>query len=94
MGMPDGVVITRTNETTHGAYHAELTGTDQSAVLTWVARGPLRVANHTYVPPELRGLSISPDGKYVATTRLTQRWQLWAIDGFLSARLSAVASRD
>ena len=57
--MPDGVVITRTNETTHGAYHAELTGTDKSAVLTWVARGPLRVANHTYVSPELRGRGIA-----------------------------------
>ncbi|MBI4904045.1 MAG: PD40 domain-containing protein [Acidobacteria bacterium] len=33
--------------------------------------------------PELRGLSISPDGKYVATTRLTQHWQLWALDNFL-----------
>ena len=59
MGMPDGVVITRSNEATHGAYHAELPGGDQSAVLTWLARGPLRIANHTYVPPELRGRGIA-----------------------------------
>ncbi len=42
---------------------------------------PERQAN----PADLRGLSISPDGKYVATTSMTQRWQLWALENFLPA---------
>jgi predicted GNAT family acetyltransferase len=57
--MPDGVVITRSDETSHGAYRAVLPGSAGSAELTWVARGPLRIANHTYVPPELRGRGIA-----------------------------------
>ena len=59
MAMPDRVVITRRDETSHGAYHVAIPGTDQAAVLTWLARGPLRIANHTYVPPELRGRGIA-----------------------------------
>ena len=27
--------------------------------MTWVARGPIRVANHTFVPPEARGRGIA-----------------------------------
>jgi predicted GNAT family acetyltransferase len=57
--MPDAIAITRTDETTHGAYRAELLGGGRAAELTWVARGPLRIANHTYVPPELRGRGIA-----------------------------------
>jgi hypothetical protein len=30
-----------------------------------------------------KGLSFSPDGKCVVTTKLTERWQLWALDNFL-----------
>ncbi|MBK5290235.1 MAG: PD40 domain-containing protein [Acidobacteriia bacterium] len=37
-------------------------------------------------PPELRGLSFSPDGKYVATTSQTQRFQVWALENFLPAK--------
>jgi len=57
--MPDGVLINRSDDTTHGAYSAKLPGTEETATLTWVARGPLRIANHTYVPPELRGRGIA-----------------------------------
>jgi len=57
--MPDTVVISRRDETSHGAYNAELPGTEEIATLTWVARGPLRIANHTYVPPVLRGRGIA-----------------------------------
>ena len=57
--MPDAIEITRSDETTHGAYRAELSGTDRAAELTWRARGEARIANHTFVPPELRGRGIA-----------------------------------
>ena len=49
------IAVTRTDETSHGAYNAELPGADRPAVLTWRAQGPLRIADHTFVPPALRG---------------------------------------
>ena len=57
--MPDAIAITRTEETSHGAYRAELPGSDQPAELTWRAMGPLRIANHTFVPPEARGFGLA-----------------------------------
>ena len=57
--MPDTLEITRTDETTHGAYRAELPGVDRLAELTWRAQGPLRIANHTFVPPEMRGRGVA-----------------------------------
>lgn len=57
--MPDAIAITRTDETTHGSYRAELAGANQAAVLTWRERGEARIANHTFVPPELRGRGIA-----------------------------------
>jgi len=57
--MPDPIAITRTDETTHGAYRAELPGVTRSAELTWRALGPLRIADHTFVPPEMRGRGIA-----------------------------------
>jgi Tol biopolymer transport system component len=36
-------------------------------------------------PANHRGLSLSPDGKYVATTNRTSRAQLWALENFLPA---------
>ena len=53
--MPDTIAITRTDETTYGAYRAEVSGSPRAAELTWVARGGTRIANHTFVPPEARG---------------------------------------
>ena len=57
--MPDAIEITRSDEGTHGAYRAELPGAGRAAELTWVARGPLRIANHTFVPPEMRGRGVA-----------------------------------
>jgi uncharacterized protein len=53
------ITVTRTDETSHGAYRAELPGTDRPAVLTWRAMGPLRVADHTFVPPAMRGQGVA-----------------------------------
>lgn len=57
--MSDTISIQRTDETTHGAYRAKLSGADQEAFLTWKARGEARIADHTYVPPEMRGRGIA-----------------------------------
>ena len=53
------IAITRTDETTHGAYRAELAGANRPAELTWQAMGPLRIADHTFVPPEMRGQGVA-----------------------------------
>ncbi len=53
------LTITRTDETSHGAYRVQLPGTDQRAELTWRAMGPLRIANHTFVPPAMRGQRVA-----------------------------------
>jgi predicted GNAT family acetyltransferase len=57
--MADRINIIRTDQTTHGAYTAEVPGSDKRAELTWQARGNARIANHTYVPPEARGKGIA-----------------------------------
>ena len=57
--MPDAIEITRSDQTSHGAYRAEVPGAPRGAELTWVARGPVRIANHTFVPPEARGRGIA-----------------------------------
>lgn len=61
--MPDAITITRSDEITHGAYRAELPGVGRAAELTWyargAARGETRIANHTFVPPEMRGRGIA-----------------------------------
>jgi predicted GNAT family acetyltransferase len=57
--MPDAIEITRSDEITHGAYRAELPGAGRAAELTWRARGEARIANHTFVPPEMRGRGIA-----------------------------------
>ncbi len=57
--MPDPITITRTDETSHGAYRAALPGVDRPAELTWRAMGPLRIAEHTFVPPEMRGRGVA-----------------------------------
>ena len=57
--MPETIEIERHDETTHGAYHARVPGTDRKAYLTWKARGEARIADHTFVPPEGRGKGIA-----------------------------------
>ena len=52
-------VVIRSDEGAHGAYRVELPGTDRPAVLTWRARGTARVAEHTFVPPDMRGRGIA-----------------------------------
>lgn len=51
--------ITATDETTHGAYRADVEGADQPAELTWRARGEARIADHTFTPPAARGKGIA-----------------------------------
>jgi predicted GNAT family acetyltransferase len=57
--MAEPIEVFRENETTHGAYRADVPGSDRQAKLTWVARGEARIANHTWVPPEARGKGIA-----------------------------------
>jgi len=57
--MAEAIAITRTDETTHGAYYAEVEGTDHKAELTWRALGEARIAEHTFTPPEARGKGIA-----------------------------------
>ena len=57
--MADRIEIESSDETTHGAYRADVPGSDRQAELTWTARGGARIANHTYVPPEARGSGIA-----------------------------------
>jgi uncharacterized protein len=57
--MPEPIEITRTDETSHGEYRADLPGADRPAVLTWRAMGPLRIAEHTFVPPAMRGRGVA-----------------------------------
>ena len=51
--------ILREDNVTHGAYRADVEGSQRQAELTWVARGAARIANHTYVPHEARGKGIA-----------------------------------
>lgn len=57
--MSTRIAITRTNETTHGAYRTDVPGSDKTAELTWQARGEARIADHTFTPPEARGRGIA-----------------------------------
>jgi predicted GNAT family acetyltransferase len=51
--------IVRENHVSHGAYRVEVPGSERGAFLTWKAWGEARIADHTYVPPEGRGLGIA-----------------------------------
>jgi predicted GNAT family acetyltransferase len=55
--MADAIGITREETPTHGRYVAKIDGA--TAELTWRANGPVRVADHTYVPDELRGQGVA-----------------------------------
>lgn len=57
--MKETIRITRPDETTHGAYRAEVPGAARPAELTWKARGQARIADHTFVPPEARGKGVA-----------------------------------
>ena len=51
--------VTRTDETTHGTYRIDLEGVGRPATLSWRARGGARIAESTFVPPEMRGRGIA-----------------------------------
>jgi predicted GNAT family acetyltransferase len=55
--MAEAVEITREGTPTHGRYVAEMGGA--TAELTWRANGPVRIADHTFVPPALRGQGLA-----------------------------------
>ncbi len=57
--MTDPITIVRSDETSHGAYRAAIPGSPRPAELTWRAQGNVRVADHTFVPPEARGTGIA-----------------------------------
>ncbi len=57
--MSDAIEITRTGDTTHGAYRAGLAGMGEPAELTWRALGIARIATHTFVPSEMRGRGVA-----------------------------------
>lgn len=42
-----------------GRYYANVEGASREAELTWVERGDIRHATHTYVPDEARGKGIA-----------------------------------
>lgn len=42
-----------------GRYFISVEGASREAELTWVERGDVRHANHTFVPPEARGKGIA-----------------------------------
>jgi predicted GNAT family acetyltransferase len=53
------VTITRHGNDSAGEYHAHIAGEAAIGRLTWVARGGVRVAEHTLVPPEIGGRGIA-----------------------------------
>jgi predicted GNAT family acetyltransferase len=55
----EGLEITRHEYATQGEYQAHVPGSEAVGRLTWVSRGGARIADHTFVPPELRGKGIA-----------------------------------
>lgn len=53
------IEIERRDRVTHGEYIARVKGTDAVGKLTWTLRNEARVADHTNVPPEMRGQGIA-----------------------------------
>lgn len=52
--------ITTEEKGDKGAYYADVAGTDTRAELTWRLREDgVRIANHTFTPPEARGRGIA-----------------------------------
>lgn len=55
----DGVTISREGNDQAGEYHAHVEGSEQIGRLTWVARGNIRRAEHTLVPPAIGGRGVA-----------------------------------
>jgi predicted GNAT family acetyltransferase len=56
--MPD-LEITRHGTSQAGEYRARVAGSTSIGRLTWIARGDVRVAEHTLVPREIGGRGIA-----------------------------------
>jgi predicted GNAT family acetyltransferase len=55
----ENVTITRHGNEQAGEYRAHAPGHAETGYLSWVQTGAIRAAEHTVVPPELRGLGIA-----------------------------------
>ena len=56
------ITIEHTEQGDKGRYAAKLADSDREAELTWHARGEdVRVADHTFTPPEMRGQGIAAE---------------------------------
>jgi|TARA_R110002012_G_scaffold280959_5_gene469914 uncharacterized protein len=55
----DEIVIERRNRVTHGEYLVSIGDNPASGRLTWTLRNDARDAEHTVVPPALRGQGIA-----------------------------------
>ena len=53
------VTITRHGNEQAGEYRAHVPGHNETGYLSWVQAGAIRAAEHTVVPPALRGLGIA-----------------------------------
>jgi len=53
------VTITRHDDGSSGEYHAHVDGSEHIGRLTWVARGNVRVAEHTLVPEAIGGCGVA-----------------------------------
>jgi predicted GNAT family acetyltransferase len=56
--MPD-LEITRHGTSQSGEYHAHVPGAAAIGRLTWIARGAVRIAEHTLVPREIGGRGVA-----------------------------------
>jgi len=59
----EGLTITSTDHGTHGEYRAIVEGSSHTGFLSWVQQpgpnGPVRLAEHTVVPPAIGGRGIA-----------------------------------
>ena len=53
------VIITRHDHDGAGEYRADVAGSEHIGRLTWLARGDVRIATHTLVPPEIGGRGVA-----------------------------------
>lgn len=53
------LAITRIDHGDRGEYRAHPADSDHVGRLTWVMRGNVRIAEHTFVPPEIGGRGIA-----------------------------------
>ena len=63
MSQSSEITVEKQGDDNRGAYTVDLEGVERQAELTWVTQDGVRHANHTFVPPEMRGKGIA--GKLV-----------------------------